>query len=253
MRVVFMSGGARHLALEYLLNQGVNIVAVITPVPSEKNNRFIDVMHTANKYGVDVYSIGKENVTDTLKGIEYDILLSCGFSYIITQEAINTARIMAINVHPTLLPKYRGYRSGPFIIINGEKKSGVTVHLLTTDMDKGDILKQVTFPVTPFDTTKSVFRKAREMEPELIFEVLKEIEAGTYNLTQQNEADATVFNQIRVPKDSFIDINLPLKDLFNLIRACDPEEYPAYFFIEGEKVNIKMWRENKNSNESDLI
>ncbi len=158
---------------------------------------------------------------------------------------------MAINVHPTLLPKYRGYRSGPYIIINGEKKSGVTIHELTPEMDNGDIFMQREFSLTPFDTTKSLIRKSQEVEKLLVIDFFKKLQSGILERVKQDESEATIFNMVRRPKDSIIDPEKSLIELYNFIRACDPVEYPAYFFVNDEKVCIKLWR--PENNETDTI
>ena len=251
MRSVFLTGTARESSLEYLLKNREEIIAVITPRLSDNNHRFEKVIYTAVKFGVPVVPVKKNEVTATLKKIEYDLLISCGFSFVLEREAIENSKY-AINSHPTLLPKYRGYRSGPYIIINGETESGVTVHLLTDEMDKGDIIMQSKFNVSPFDTTKSLYFKAREIEGKLLFDSIQLLKTGKINRIKQDETKATTFNILRTPDDSLIDWNKPLKDLYNEIRACDPEDYPAYFFVENQKVCIKLWRPEKSQEKFEL-
>ena len=252
MKVVFLSGGAREKALRYLIQKNISIEAVITPFLSSKNDRFKQVILTAIKNGVKVIPVNRDSLTPTLKEIKPDVLISCGFPYMLDQSAIDSARY-AINVHPTLLPEYRGYRSGPYIIMNGEKQTGVTVHFLTTEMDQGEIIAQTSFDVIPFDTTKSLFRKCQEIEPELIYSVLEQIRTGQVQVYPQDESRASVFSHIRTPEDSFIDWNKSLKELFNEIRACDPIDYPAFFFVDGQKVCIKLWRPEKPETDFDMI
>lgn len=79
------------------------------------------------------------------------------------------------------------------------------------------------------------------------------LKSGKYDRIKQDESKATIYKDIRTPKDSHIDWNKPLKDLYNEIRACDPNDYPAYVLINGEKVYIKMWRSEKEEGESDMI
>jgi len=252
MNIIFMSGGAREKALQYLLRKKENIIAVITPYLTKKNRRFENVIKTAIEFGIPVFPVKKNDVTPTLKKINYDILISCGFSYIIDKKAIEKANF-AINVHPTLLPKYRGYRSEPYIIIHGETTTGVTIHLLTDEMDKGDILAQKEFKITPFDTTKSIYRKCREIEPPLLYSVIQQIKSGTVQPYSQDESQSSTYNYIRTPKDSEIDWNKPLRDLYNEIRACDEHDYPAFFYVDGQKVFIKVWRQKKPQKEEDMI
>lgn len=242
MKIIFLTGGAREKALKSLIDTKLNIVALVCPRPSKSNSRFMPSVLLALENNIPIITVDKDNIFEKLKLFEFDILLSCGFSYILNKSVIDLAKILAINVHPTLLPKYRGYRSGPFIIINGESRSGVTLHELTEEMDKGDIFMQREFDVTPFDTTKSVFRKAQELEAVMLRSFFENFKNGKITRTKQNEDEATVYNQIRQPKDSIIDPNKPLLELYNFIRACDSVDYPAYFFMNGEKVCIKLWR-----------
>jgi methionyl-tRNA formyltransferase len=237
MRTIFLSGGQRELALKYILNKGIEVVAIITPILNENNNRFQEVINVGAEYGVPIFPTKKTDLGKVIKGLSYDVLISCGYPYIIGSEILLNGKI-AINVHPTLLPKYRGFRSGPYIIINNEDKSGVTVHFLTEEMDKGDIIEQEEFVLTPFDTTKSCFRKARELEGSVLYRALLSLQENKIRPLKQNEEESSVFNYIRTPNDSEIDPKRSLLDLYNEIRACDPDDYPAFFYIEGQKVCI---------------
>lgn len=247
MKIIFLSGGAREKALRNLLEKGENVEAVVVPLITKSNDRFKNVIYTAIEFGVRVIPVKRNEIYETLKDINFELLISCGFPYIIDESVINLAS-MAINVHPTLLPKYRGYRSAPYIIINGEKESGVTIHLLTNEMDKGDIILQKSFDVSEFDTTKSLFIKAQEHEVDLLYRAIQIIKKGNIRYIAQDEDNASEYNYIRTPKDSEIDSNKPLNDLYNDIRACDPDDYPAFFYVNNEKVFIKIWRNNNNKN-----
>lgn len=242
MNIIYFTGGAREKAFSALIESGCNVVALVCPRPSKNNSRFLPSILMALENDIPVITVDKDNIFEKVKNIQFDLLLSCGFSYILRPEVIGLASVLAVNVHPTLLPKYRGYRSGPFIIMNGEKTSGVTIHELTPEMDKGDIFIQTEFPITPFDTTKSLMRKSQEAEKELLGIFLKRLQNGELVRIKQNESEATTYNEIRRPKDSVIDPNKSLLELYNYIRACDPIDYPAFFFIAGEKVCIKVWR-----------
>ncbi len=246
MKIIFLSGGAREKALRNLLEKGENVEAVIVPLITKSNDRFKNVILTAIEFGVKVIPVEKNEIFKALKDIDFDLLISCGFPYILDESVINLAKL-AINVHPTLLPKYRGYRSAPYIIMNGEDKSGITIHLLTKEMDKGDIILQESFDVSKFDTTKSLFIKAQEFEVDILFKAIQIIKKGNIKYTVQDESKASEYNYIRTPKDSEIDPNKSLNDLYNYIRACDSDDYPAYFYIKNEKVYIKLWRNNNNN------
>ena len=86
-----------------------------------------------------------------------------------------------------------------------------------------------------------------------MYEAIQKLKEDSVIRIPQNEADATEYTYVRTPKDSEIDWNKSLKELYNEIRACDPEDFPAFFYVEGQKVYIKLWRQNKLSEEEDMI
>ncbi len=186
-----------------------------------------------------------------LLSYERKSLLSIGFPYLLPGKYLSLFHL-AINIHPTLLPRYRGPTTGAYILMNNERESGSTVHHMTVHMDRGDIIAQSRVALTPFDTISSLQRKVYQSEPELLIQALTSLEAGIPS-RPQDENLATVFPQKRRPADSVIDPSLPLIELFDQIRACDPVDFPAYFVYNGEKVCIKLWRPHKSDDEADLI
>lgn len=252
MKITFISGGARHRALAALIAAGEKIAAVITPQPNDTNQRFLDVVHVAQKAGIPVHQIKKRELLPLLRQLAPDILISAGWLYLLTKEEISAARY-AINVHGTLLPKYRGTRVLPHILMNREKESGVTVHFIDEGMDTGDIILQEFFPISPFDTTRSLYRKTLEFEPNVLCKAVSMIKSGSFTPLPQDHSLATVYTHMRTPVDSIIDQSKSLADLIDDIRACDAEDYPAYFFHHGEKVCVKLWRPEKDANEMDLL
>ena len=159
---------------------------------------------------------------------------------------------IALNIHPTRLPKYRGPASGAYILINGDSISGSTVHLMDKKADAGAIIIQNSVELTPFDTLRSMQSKVYRAEPSLIVEALEKLEHGQ-NLEIQNEDEASSYPKIRKPADSIIDPNQPLLKLINEIRACDAEDFPAYFIYHGQKINIKLWRDEKGTDHEDSL
>ena len=131
---------------------------------------------------------------NTLRRYQYDILVSLGWPYIIEDRIIEISQY-AINVHPTLLPKYRGYKSGPFILLNNEKTSGVKVHLLTNSVDAGDIISQRSFPISIFDTTKSMKRKIDEIEGSVLLDAIYKLKEKSCKLIPQNELQAGYYKK----------------------------------------------------------
>tara|TARA_B100001059_G_scaffold102681_1_gene102433 strand:+ start:14502 stop:15260 length:759 start_codon:yes stop_codon:yes gene_type:complete len=252
MKIIYFTSGSRHKTLKHVISKSYNIVAVVFPLP-KKNSRFLNSIAVAKKHGLPIIYVEKQDIYELVKSYDFDVIVSCGFNYIIEERVISLSKIIAINVHPTLLPKYRGYRSGPYIIMNSEKFSGVTIHKITSEMDKGDILIQRKFSISKFDTTKSMIRKTNEIEGKLLDEALKMIMNKKIKLIKQDESLSSTYNYIREPKDSLIDPNKSIVELYDFIRSCDYENYPAFFHIEGQKVLIKLSREKKKDPFNDLI
>ena len=252
MKILYFTSGARHFTLNHIIKKSFKIVSIVVPMINE-NSRFYKSIQIGQKAKIPIIEVTKDNIFEQIKNIDFDVLISCGFSFILEKKVIELAKKIAINIHPTLLPKYRGYRSGPYIIINGEECSGITIHKLTEQMDKGDIIAQEKFELSKFDTIKSMTRKSSEIEPLLLEKVLNNIKNNKIKFHKQNEDEATTYNYLRKPMDSEIDVNKSIIEQYNFIRSCDYQNYPAFFYIDGEKVLIKLTRENKIDPHNDLI
>jgi len=235
-----------------LIDAGEDVVAVITPIPGPKNNRFAEVARLAVEKRIEICQIKKKDLGSHLKRIKADLIISAGWPYLLTQEEISLAPL-AVNVHGTLLPKYRGTRVIPHILMNHEIETGVTVHFIDPHMDTGDIILQKAFPISPFDTTRSLYRKVLESEPECVLKAVAMLKSGAFERKKQDHTKASVYAHMRTPEDSIIDPEKSLKDLIDDIRACDAEDYPAYFYHHGQKLCVKLWRPGKPEDEKDLL
>ena len=119
-------------------------------------------------------------------------------------------------------------------------------------MDTGPILLQEKFPISPFDTGKSLYRKTLEFEPQVIEKCLKKIETNDLEFLEQAKEEVEHYPN-RVPEHSQLDIKQSLESLINKIKAADPENYPAYFNYNGKKIGVKLFRIEKTEQENDMI
>jgi methionyl-tRNA formyltransferase len=143
----------------------------------------------------------------------------------------------AINFHGSLLPKYRGRTPHVWAIINGEKETGVTAHLMTGEVDDGDIVKQVVIPIEQNDTGASVLKRFEGVYIRLIDDVLTAIENKTISCQPQDASKATYFGK-RTPADGLIDWNWQKERINNWVRA-QAAPYPgAFTYYEDQKVII---------------
>jgi methionyl-tRNA formyltransferase len=251
LELVYFSGGARERVLKAILDAGHRVTSIFINDP----NRWPKIRPTielARIYSIPLHVVkSKAEISTILPAITGKNCLSAGFNYLFPRDVLANVRVF-LNVHGSLLPKYPGARTLAWAIANGETESGVTVHLVDEGMDTGPILLQRAFALSPFDTTRSLSRKTSLFEPQVVIDALaryEELGADAFSV----QKGTTLALPDRVPEHSRLDANLPIGALFNDIRAADPDNYPAYFFVDGEKVCVRLWRPEKPANEEDLI
>jgi methionyl-tRNA formyltransferase len=246
----YFSSGARERVLEAILAAGhvVPIVFVTDPIRWPRVAPTIDL---ARQCSIPVRVVRKEDLTVLGGELRGQICLSVGFAYLFPVRFIEATKL-CLNVHGTLLPKYAGLRTLNWVLENGDTESGVTVHQIDAGVDTGPILLQRSFPLSPFDTGGSLHRKTLEFEPAVVVEALALYESGQATFVPQ-ERSRIVRYPDRVPEHSELDAGRPLRELYNKIRAADPDRYPAYFYVAGEKVCVRLFRPDKGRDEAGLL
>lgn len=247
--IVLFGGAGREVCVERMLDEGVKMLAII--VPARRNVRLELAVARLKALPCELVEVDRAGLADALRPWEGKALLSIGFPYLIADKLLALFQ-PALNVHPTLLPRYRGPTTAAYILLNDERESGSTVHHMTAEMDRGDIVAQSRIPLTAFDTIRSLQRKVYASEAQLVMVALAALESGT-RARPQDESLASEFPKKRTPADSEIDPSRPLTELFNQIRACDPDEFPAFFMHHGQKVCVRLWRSEKPDTEDDEI
>lgn len=247
--VVLFGGAGREGVIERLFIEGIDVRLVLVPV--NQSRRLKDSVARLINLGLQIKEISRDELSHALNDQQECHLLSVGFPYIIPKSIYSRHKV-ALNIHPTLLPKYRGPTTGAYILINNESESGSTVHFLEEEADKGDVVLQSHVALTPFDTLRSLQRKVYETEPALIIEALRNLDFGKTPY-HQDEAISTSYPKKRKPEDSEIDPSKPLVELINEIRSSDPEDFPAFFYYHGQKVCVKLWREAKTTDTLDEL
>lgn len=175
---------------------------------------------------------------DFLKNLEAcDLIIVAGFPKLIPKSVIGTPRIGIINIHQSLLPKYRGRHPLNWAIINGEKETGVTIHHVNEKFDAGRIILQEKVPIYENDNIMDVYYRT-VAKGKLMFEKLFNI-IGTDEFIgyEQDSSEATYFSP-RKASDGEISWNDPAQKIRNLIRALTYPYPGAYFFFKGEKFVI---------------
>ena len=179
--------------------------------------------------------IRNEGVED-LKALCPDIMVTCAFGQILSQEILDIAKYGVINVHASLLPKYRGSAPIQYSVINGDRETGVTIMQTGLGVDTGDILLQSKLEILPDETAGELFDRLSILGSKIIVEALDKIEKGEINPIPQDERLATHVKMLK-KEDGLIDFTKPALDIKNLVRGLNP--WPiAYTKYEGKTLKI---------------
>ncbi|NYH10303.1 methionyl-tRNA formyltransferase [Pseudomonas moraviensis] len=197
------------------------------------------------------YSEG--SIIQALSEINPDVIISMGWRRVLGERVLDAfTDTLFINIHPAILPQYKGYHTEPYVIINGEVEHGITAHRLTKGLDEGGIFHQVRFPISKFSTTASIKKQAYDLMPEFVRELRSLLSEGRLLESAQDASLTKVVAPKRNASDSEINPEKTLSELFNQIRACDSRQYPAFFYVDGQKVFISMWRADDAQREHEL-
>lgn len=228
MRIVYL--GTPDFAVKPLLNligNGYNIVAVVCnhdkPVGRKQVLTPPPVKAVALENNIPCYQYDKIRVegVEDLKALKPDLMVTCAFGQILSQEILDIPRLGVINIHASLLPKYRGASPIHYAILNGESKTGITIMKTDIGIDTGDIIMQEEIDIPENQTMGELFESLSVLGAELIVKALPSIIDGTCTFTKQDDKIATLTKIIK--KDmAKIDWNNNAKDIVNQIRAFNP-------------------------------
>jgi methionyl-tRNA formyltransferase len=251
-KLVFLTGVDKSVLLSRIIDKGYFLEAVIVPVSKKYAAKYSPVVELCTLNGIRLIQASPKALYEETRNISFDVIFSCGYPFVVPGPMIEKAS-SAINFHPALLPRHRG-RYVHWVILDGDDESGTTAHYMDGNLDTGPIIRQKKFVVSKFDTVESLLRKSADLEMELALELLEEINAGVKPISlNQDESAATEHFEKRVLADSEVDPSKSINELYDSIRVCDPELYPAFFSVDGEKVGIKLFRLSKPEEEEDLI
>ncbi len=169
--------------------------------------------------------------------LEPDLIVTCAYGQILPEELLNYPRLGCINVHASLLPKLRGGAPIHRAILNGFKKTGITIMYMAKGMDDGDIIEQRELDILDTDTASTLHDKLSKLGSELLIETLPSIIDGTNKRVPQDSSKVT-FAPIIKPDDEKIDFSKTSLEIYNQIRGLN--SFPgAYLILDGKR--IKVW------------
>ena len=192
-------------------------------------------------------SIKSDTARSTLSALQPDIFVVVAFGQIIPKATLLTPKICAMNLHASLLPKYRGPAPIQWAIINGEKETGGTTMLMDEGMDTGDILLASKVDITPEDTSATLHDKLAVTGARLILDTIKAFADGSVAAKPQDPLQAS-HAPLLSKQDGHIDWHRPAEELENLIRGVTP--WPGAFTYCGE-MRLKILKARHVASDSD--
>ena len=249
MKLVFM--GTPDFAvpcLEELIKAGHEIVGVFTqpdkPVGRKRVMTPPPVKVCAEKNGITVYqpdSVRTEECLTLMKELNPDCVVVVAYGKIIPSEMLKLPKLGFVNVHGSLLPKYRGAAPIQWSIIDGEKKTGVTTMQMDDGIDTGDMLEVSETEIGENETAGELFDRLAEMGGKLIVSTLSKLEKGELTPIPQDHEKSN-YAKIISKEMALIDFNMSAENVFNLIRGFNP--WPIAYTIIGDK-RLKVFAAEK--------
>lgn len=244
MKIVFMGTPDFSVpVLQRLIDDGYTISAVVTQPDRPKGRKRVltasPVKRLAETYGLPVLQPEKVRDPEAVAEIlsyHPDILITAAYGQILPAALLGAPPLGAINVHASLLPKYRGAAPIQQSIIDGEKETGVTIMYMVQALDAGDMLSQAKVPIDDHDTFGTLHDKLSALGSDLLAGTLLDLEKGKIKPVPQNDGEATVAPSIK-HKDEAVDWTKSGEAVRNLVRGLNP--FPgAYTLLNGKVFKI---------------
>jgi methionyl-tRNA formyltransferase len=243
--VVFAYHDVGVRCLKALLSAGVEIPLVVTVADDPHENRwYASVAATAADYGLTCVapeSAATAELEARVRSLEPDFLFSFYYRSLLPPALLASARRGALNMHGSLLPKYRGRAPVNWAILRGESETGATLHYMVDRADAGDIVDQLAVPILADDDAREVFVKVTVAAETILARSLPQLIAGTAPRRPQTILPGQYFGR-RTPEDGRIDWSRPAREIHDLVRAVAPPFPGAFAEVGGERWEIHRTR-----------
>ena len=202
---------------------------------SAGSREYLDI---AERYGIKVYPIStikNDESYEIVKELAPDLMVVFGWSEILPERLLDLAAIGTVGTHAALLPHNRGSAPVNWAIIRGEEMTGNTLMWLTKEVDSGSIIHQTAFPITLFDTCKTIYDKVAKSNAEMLDKLIDAlIKGGKPMMDIKNETDEELLPRRR-PKDGLMNWNQDARQIYDFIRALTIPYPGAFTFLDGKK------------------
>jgi methionyl-tRNA formyltransferase len=246
MRLIFLGyHNVGYFCLQALVDLcralGDKIVAVVTHADHPQENIwFASVRELAWQHHLPVYQPEDPNQPDfveAMRDLQPDFLFSCYYRHLLKKPLLELPKQGAINLHGSLLPKYRGRVPVNWALVHGETETGVTLHYMVAQADQGDIVAQKRVPITEKDTALTLFARLTVAAAELLRDAYPLLRTGKAPRAPQDHSRASYFGG-RTPEDGRIDWTRPAREIYNLVRAVTHPYPGAFTSLDGRKLFI---------------
>lgn len=183
---------------------------------------------------------------ERLRAMRPDYIVVASYGKILPPEILELPARAPLNVHPSLLPKYRGAAPVPWTLINGEKETGVTIFEMDEGMDTGQILYQVKTEINPDENAETLLRRLSFLGAEALDKTINLMEGGEITPVPQNHSEAT-YAPVLKKGDGLINWNMKAIEIHNRVRGMNP--WPGVFIVRNGKL-LKIWKSNYTSENS---
>jgi UDP-4-amino-4-deoxy-L-arabinose formyltransferase / UDP-glucuronic acid dehydrogenase (UDP-4-keto-hexauronic acid decarboxylating) len=239
-------------AIRTLHEMGEEILAVFTHEDDLKENVwFGSVKKLAKDLKIPVFCPEDPNSSEWIKKIKEmkpEIIFSFYYRKMICDEILSIPSKGALNFHGSLLPKYRGRAPVNWVLVYGEKETGVTLHYMVKKPDAGDIVAQKKISIAEEDTALTLYKKLIPLTRQIMLETIPLLTKGTAPRIPQDHSKATYFGG-RKPEDGKINWSKYSREIYNLVRAVTHPYPGAFTFLNGQKVYV-WWGKSSNEKEN---
>ena len=244
MRIMFM--GTPEISatcLKALVADGHSVVATVTGEDKPRGRKMImtptDTKVASEQLGIPVYTpktLRDESFLSLLSDIDPDIIVVVAYGKILPPSVINYPKYGCINLHVSLLPKYRGAAPMQRAIMEGDSETGVTVMYMNEGLDTGDIISVEKFSILPTDDFETIHDRSAQVGSVLLSNTIREIESGRATRVKQDDSLATYARKIE-REDCKLDFAMPAKKLDFIIRGVTPIP-GAFAYLDGKLLKI---------------
>ena len=231
--------------LESLIKEKYQVLAVVTQPDRKVGRKHVltasPVKQVAVAHDIEVLQpekIGGSPEMQRIIDLQPDLIVTAAFGQFLPTQLLKAAKVGAINVHGSLLPKYRGGAPVQYSIINGEAETGITIIYMVKKMDAGDMLAQQAIPIEKTDDTGTMFEKLSVVGRDLLLATLPKLLAGELTATPQDETQVTFSPTIKPEQEELDFFNQTATQIDDQVRGMRPAPI-AYAMLDGKRT--KFW------------